>query len=144
MSKVVTPFLTLLAIICLDFWNGFLRFSFQTKCVFCLIRSRNGCIIGLLDMPMLLGWLAPEPRPFIGHIFGSGSWIARSTGAVEYTDCFSAEEVRPPPYECPAYDNKRSDGEAPVMLELWGIRSTPSLPLLPDPFWPGVVTPDRS
>ena len=29
------------------------------------------------------------------------------------------------------------------MLELCGMRSTPSLPLLPGPFWPGVVAPDR-
>ena len=29
------------------------------------------------------------------------------------------------------------------MLELWGIRSTPSLPLLSGPLWPGVVMPDR-
>ena len=29
------------------------------------------------------------------------------------------------------------------MLELWGMRSTPSLPLLPGPLWPGVVAPDK-
>ena len=29
------------------------------------------------------------------------------------------------------------------MLELWGIRSTPSLPLLPGLLWPGVVAPDK-
>ena len=28
------------------------------------------------------------------------------------------------------------------MLDLWGMRSTPSLPSLPGPFWPGVVPPD--
>ena len=31
-----------------------------------------------------------------------------------------------PPDESPGYDTKRSDGEVPVMLELWGMRSTPS------------------
>ena len=41
------------------------------------------------------------------------------------------------------YDTKRSDCEAPVMLELWGMRSTPSLPSLLGPFRPGVVAPDR-
>ena len=46
--------------------------------------------------------------------------------------------------ECPAYDTKQSDGEVPVMLELWGMRSTPSLPLLPGSLWPGVVAPDRA
>ena len=37
------------------------------------------------------------------------------------------------------YDIKQSDGKAPVMLELWGMQSTPSLPLLPGPLWPGEV-----
>ena len=36
-----------------------------------------------------------------------------------------------------------TDGKVPVMLELWGMRSTPSLPLLPDPVRPGVVAPDK-
>ena len=53
-------------------------------------------------------------------------------GAVEYTDCISAA----------GYDTKQSDGEVPVMLELWGMQSTSSLPLLPGPFWPGVIAPD--
>ena len=29
------------------------------------------------------------------------------------------------------------------MLELWGMWSTPSLPSLPGPLWPGVVAPDK-
>ena len=29
------------------------------------------------------------------------------------------------------------------MLELWEMRSTPSLPSLPSPLWYGVVAPDR-
>ena len=45
--------------------------------------------------------------------------------------------------ECPGYDTKQSDGEVPVMLELWGMRSTPLLPLLPGPLWPWVVAPDK-
>ena len=45
--------------------------------------------------------------------------------------------------ECPEYDTKQSDGEVPVMLELWEMQSTPSLPSLPGPFWPRVVAPDR-
>ena len=39
---------------------------------------------------------------------------------------------------CPGNETKLSEGEAPVMLELWGM----SLSLLPVPFWPGVVVPD--
>ena len=40
--------------------------------------------------------------------------------------------------ECPGYD-----GEVPVILELSGMQSTPSMPSLPGPLWPGVVAPDR-
>ena len=29
------------------------------------------------------------------------------------------------------------------MLELWGMRSTPLLPLFPGPPWAGVVAPDK-
>ena len=48
-----------------------------------------------------------------------------------------------PPNECPRYDTKQPDGEDPVMLELWGIWYTSSLPSLPGPLWPGVVALDR-
>ena len=33
----------------------------------------------------------------------------------------------------------KSDGEAPVMLELWEMWGAPSLSLFPGPLWPGVV-----
>ena len=49
-----------------------------------------------------------------------------------------------PPNECPVYDTKQSDGEVPVMLELWGMQSTPLLPSLPGPLWPRVVVSDRA
>ena len=45
---------------------------------------------------------------------------------------------------CSGYDIKQSDGEVPVLLELCGMRSNPSLPSLPGPLWPRVVTPDRA
>ena len=45
-------------------------------------------------------------------------------------------------YECGVYNSKQYDGEAPT-LEIWGVRSTPSLLLLPGPLCPGVVAPDR-
>ena len=48
-----------------------------------------------------------------------------------------------PSNECPGYDTKQSDGEVWVMLELWGMQSTPSLPV-PDPLWSGKVAPDRA
>ena len=40
-------------------------------------------------------------------------------------------------------DTNQSDNETSVMLDLWGMRSTPSLPSLLDPLWLGVVAPDR-
>ena len=36
---------------------------------------------------------------------------------------------------CPRYDTKQSDIEVPIILELWGMQSTPSLPSLPGPLW---------
>ena len=48
------------------------------------------------------------------------------------------------PNECPGFDTKRFDGEVSMMLELWGMQSTPSLPLLPGPLWPGVAVLDRA
>ena len=51
--------------------------------------------------------------------------------------------VRPPLQWVSCYDTKHFDGKVPVMLELWGIRSTPSLPLLPGTLWPGLVASDK-
>ena len=53
------------------------------------------------------------------------------------------QRSKPHPNECAGYDTKQTDGEVPVMLELWGMGSTPSLPSLPDPLWPWVIAPDK-
>ena len=45
--------------------------------------------------------------------------------------------------ECSGYDTKQSDGEVPVMLDLWETQSTPLLPSIPGPLLPGVVAPDK-
>ena len=50
----------------------------------------------------------------------------------------------PEEYGCSRYETKQSDGEAPVMLELLGIWSIPSLPSLSGPLWPSVVVPARA
>ena len=68
--------------------------------------------------------------------------MAQSAGAVEYTDCISAEGLNST-NECPRYDTKQFDGEASVILELWGMQSTFLLLLLPGQLWPGVAAPDR-
>ena len=67
--------------------------------------------------------------------------MAQSDGAAEYPNCISAEGYDSP-NKCPGYDTKQSDGETPVMLELWGMGSTPSLQLLLGQLWPGVVAPN--
>ena len=60
------------------------------------------------------------------------SWLkgdsAQLAGTVEYSDCISAE--------CP-------DMTLNNQMELWGMRSTPSAPLLFDPLWPRVVATER-
>ena len=40
-------------------------------------------------------------------------------------------------------DTKQSESEDLVMLELWGMRSTSSLPSLPGSLWPGGVASDK-
>ena len=55
----------------------------------------------------------------------------------------SLQRGNPPPNEYLGYDIKQSDGEVPVMLELWEIQSTPSLPSLPSPLWLGVIAPNK-
>ena len=49
----------------------------------------------------------------------------------------------PLPNKYPGYDTKKSDGEVPVLLELWGMHSTPSLPSLPGSLCLGMIAPDR-
>ena len=75
--------------------------------------------------------LSPFPRQLF-CLFGWGCRIPLCRG------------VRPPPTSVPGYDTKQSDGEVPVMLEFWRIRSDPSLPSLPGPLWPRVVAHDRA
>ena len=52
--------------------------------------------------------------------------------------------IRPPPLWMSWYGTKQSDGEVPVMLELWGMWSIPSLTLLSGPLRPGMVAPNRA
>ena len=67
-------------------------------------------------------------------------WFAQSAGAVEYTDCFSAEGYDPL-NKCPGYDTKQCDSKVPIMLKLWGMQSTSSLLLIKGPLWLGVGAP---
>ena len=55
----------------------------------------------------------------------------------------SLQRGKTTPNNCPEYYTKQSDGEAPVLLELWEMNSTSLLPSLPGPLWPRVVAPVR-
>ena len=99
---------------------------------FCLLRSGT--------------WRVAKPVAYSDDAFfpistsilcpvGRGSRIHRPTAPLQ--------RGKTPPNECTGYDTKQSDGEVPAMLELWGMQSTPSLPSLPGPLWPGVVAPDK-
>ena len=57
------------------------------------------------------------------------NWLTQLAGALEHTDCISAENWDVSHNKYTGYDTKQSDGEAPV-LELWRMWSTLSLPLL--------------
>ena len=59
---------------------------------------------------------------------------------LEHLDSVKAPKRQvPAPNECIVYDTKESGDEAPVMLKLWGMRGTPSLP---GSLWLGLVVPD--
>ena len=87
---------------------------------------------------VLSPWLAAFTRFMMKNkcIYRPLCTMAQLAGAAEYTDVIS-------PNKCSGYDTKQSNGEAPVMLELWGMRINPLLPPLGGPHLPGVVVPDR-
>ena len=70
-------------------------------------------------------------------------YVAQSAEAARIHRLHLSRGVRPSK-ECQVYDLKQSDCEVPVMLEIWGMQSTPSLPSLSGPLWPGVVPPVRA
>ena len=58
--------------------------------------------------------------------------------------CLFPATITITPRAPPVYDNKQSDSEAPVMLELWEMQSISSLLSLSDLPRPRVVAPDMS
>ena len=70
-------------------------------------------LLGMATVPNL-----PHYIPILVYTFKS--WTRKPWRESPY------REVRPSIFnECPVYDTKQADGEAPVMLELWRIWSTP-------------------
>ena len=85
----------------------------------------------------IVGYLMPNPFLYIWSVLfkiiqlgHKDKWfqvlLAQSPGAVEYTDCFSAEG-QDSPNECPGYDTKQSDSEVPIELKLWRDNSPNSI-----------------
>ena len=75
-------------------------------------------------------------------IFSIFRLLAQSAEASEYTDCFFVEGLDSS-NECTGYKTQQSNDEDPLMLELWGMQSTPLLPSLSGPLWLWEVAPDR-
>ena len=70
-----------------------------------------------------------------GHSLLGGCWIHRlHFGCIRLFSVIS---------KCHEYDTNMSDGEATLMLELWGMRSTLLLPSAPCQLWPRVEASDR-
>ena len=99
---------------------------------------------GVLDMMLncisLLGFCSSECGVLLKLALLSGctvSWDCRMHWL------HLCRGVRPFPNKCPVYNTKLSDDEVSIMLKLWGMWSTPSLPSLPGPLWSRVVAPDR-
>ena len=63
------------------------------------------------------------------------NYNAQAAGAVEYTDCVSADGKDPHPTTTIVLDMTLNN---PV-LELWGMWHNPSLPLLHGPLWSAMV-----
>ena len=68
--------------------------------------------------------------------------MTKLAGAIEYTDCISAERGKTPQWvswiwhETISWWGSSNAG-------LWGMQCAPSLPSLLGPLWPKVVAPDR-
>ena len=103
-----------------------------------------GWLVGFYSISTLVGYSIRYPvnMHILNVIDECIFCVALSAWAVEYANCISTERSDSL-NECPRYDIKQSDGQAPVILELWRMQRTLSLPSLSVPFWPGVVAQDR-
>ena len=104
-------------------------------------------LLGFYGISSIVSYLMPSPlfmNLFVDNFkcfdFRPIIWQASRLGLSNILTA-SLQRSKTPPNHCPGYDIKQSYGEAPVMLELWEMRSTPSL--LPVPLWPGAVAPER-
>ena len=68
--------------------------------------------------------------------------VVESAGPVEYPGLLLCRGVSFP-NACPGYDTTQSKCEVPVMLEIWEMRSNPSLQSFSGLLCPGVEASDR-
>ena len=94
-------------------------------------------MVGFYGISTIVGYLMPNPL----YTYISNMYCSVSCGCRIHR-LLLCRGVRPHPKRVLSYDTKQSDGDVPVMLELWEMWSTPSLPLLQSPLWPRVVAPD--
>ena len=89
-------------------------------------------------------WSSRESKELLLSRYSQIHFLTQSVGLLN-TPTTSLQRGKAPdhPNECFTYNTKQSDAEVSVMLELWGMRSTPSLPSLPGSLWLGVVAPDK-
>ena len=100
---------------------------------------------------VLYPWLGNQSRrrkdefkPALPHLYTSSNsaqtiWPCQL--GILNTQTASLQRGKTPPVSVLDMTLSKSDSEVPIMLELWGMWSTPSLPLFPGPL-PGVVAPD--
>ena len=104
----------------------------------CLYKKQSGNLLNAscmykedLELNNQRWWICHKTKPNL-------TILAHSAGTVEHRG------VKPLPHnECPWYDTKLANGNVPVMLKLWGMWSTPSLPSLLGYLWPEVLAPNR-
>ena len=75
------------------------------------------------------------------HCFDINSMYCPVSWGGEFHRLRLSRGVGHPPNDWPGCDTGQSGCRVPVMLELWGMQSTFSLPLPPGLLWPEVVTP---
>ena len=80
----------------------------------------------------VMKYLGKQHKHFLPFFWGGDHLTAQLTLIAFLQRSF------PLPKDHPEYDIKQSDGKAPMMLKLWLIQGTPSLPLLPGSLWPGM------
>ena len=129
---------------CLLFWHYNTLFSlYQLRHFTNFIHlSYNGCLWNnILSVGMYLYILVNTSCMYF--MYGLKCSSLPSQLGLLNTPTASLQRGKTPPNKCPWYDTKQSDGEVPVILELWGMQSTPSLPSLPGLFWLGMVAPAK-